>query len=163
MDAGTAALLGTLAGAGITGVITLGVAITNNVFQRGEAKARRDHERDESEASRRYERRTAILTYRQQQIERWRQGLEASHAEYKKWFYDFANDQLPHEPKDLDLEIPSIVGTEWFESLRPYLSKNAETTTYRDDVRLNCDPEFVVVLTHEIARIEERWLDEAQR
>ena len=162
MDAGTAAVLGALAGAGITGVITLGVTITNNIFQRGDANAQRTHEKSENNANRNYERAAAFLVHRQERIKQWRQGLESAHAEYQK-FWQWIAENPPETRKSVDPPEPNIVGTEWFESLRPYLSNSPDLQGYLRADHVDCAPPLVLLLSRDIGRIEREWEAESGR
>jgi hypothetical protein len=162
MDAGTAAVLGALAGAGITGVITLGVTITNNIFQRGDAKDKRTHDKSENKANRNHERSAALLAHRQERIKLWRKGLESAHADYQK-FWQWIADNPPETRTKPDPQEPNIVGTEWFESMRPYLVNSPDLQGYLRADQAPCEPPLVLLLSREIGRLEGEWEAESGR
>lgn len=54
-----------------------------------------------------------------------------------------------------------MVGGEWFEGLRPYLSSTVDAAQYRSAHEVHCDNPTVIQLSLEIGRIEGEWIDEA--
>lgn len=128
-------------------------------IQRGTAKAQREHERAENEARRRHEdaerereRRAAVRARHVDQIREWRDGLAASHREYDEWE---AQRKITGR-----VVMPNIVSAAWFQSLRPYLSSDADRSIYLQGDEIQCHSSAAGVLGLEIARIEQEWLDE---
>lgn len=155
---GTVSAIG---GASATGLFAWLKSIADNRSREREAEAQREYERNERTTQRDHERRVALLTQRQQQVREWRDGLAAAHTEYQQWLNSL-KDEPQGSPAFVDPDTPDAAGTAWFQSLRPHLSDSVEGALYYGAMELHCDSEAMVLLTHEIARIEEEWLDEAQ-
>ncbi len=60
-----------------------------------------------------------------------------------------------------DGDAPNVVGDEWFEGLRPHLPTTGEVAKYRNAHEISCDNATVALLSLEIGRIEQEWVDEA--
>ncbi|MEH3129122.1 MAG: hypothetical protein PGN27_04065 [Mycolicibacterium neoaurum] len=160
MDAGTAAFIGGFAGAGISGVVAIVLAVVNNRSQREEAKDQRAHEIDLRDAERMHELTMEDRAVRRAQITQWRQGLAASYEATERFLQGLQN-----EPEGsrafLNPDEPNIVGTEWFESLRLYLDPiDPGVQTYRNATGIQqCTYDAVYILGLEINRIQREWFD----
>ena len=78
-------------------------------------------------------------------------GLEHARDSYQRSLADSADGSA----------APNAVGDEWFETLRPHLSKSGAAAALRAATELRCDNQTVALLSLEIGRIEKLWLDEA--
>jgi hypothetical protein len=162
MNTATAAFIGALVAAGVTGVVSLGTVLLNNRAQRQIAKDQRTHEESESKADRGHERAAAFLAHRQERIKLWRQGLEAAHTDYQK-FWQWIADNPPETRTKPDPQEPNIVGNEWFESMRPYLVNSPDLQGYLRADQAPCEPPLVLLLSRDIGRIERQWEAESGR
>lgn len=131
-------VIGAVAGASSTGIITLIKSMLDNSFQR-----------KLSEADRRLQFVASLRSQRDTSIKLWRVGLEHARDAYRR-----SLEQAPDGSA-----APNVVGDEWFETLRPYLAKNDR---YRTATNVRCDNATVAALSLEIGRIEQHWLDEAK-
>jgi hypothetical protein len=91
-----------------------------------------------------------LQSHRHDVVREWRAGLAGARDTYRQWAAG---------PRDTD--APNVVGSEWFESLRPYLPSTGDAAQYRTAHEVQCDNPTLVVLSLEIGRIEKDWLDEA--
>lgn len=160
-----------LGGALVTGVPTVTTVIVQARQAReqrqadaAEADKQRDAEaaalktRIEAEATERAEQRQADeLNARRDQIQGWRDGLAASHAQYLSW---------EEASKDADPAAtrrpppPNILTAGWFMTLRPHLQRTNDG--WMDDILDNddiqCDNDTTNMLATEIARLEREQL-----
>ena len=168
MDAGTAALLGALAGASVTGGLTLLNTLAPNRFQTGqaangrtkrnEAEKQRDHDsteqaaQHEHEVAERRQRHAAeLLPKRLASIEDWR-------LEIQNEIYRLAN----HDPGVNPISDENdLVGRPWIGSLRAHLSDSVDAAAIRDQGSFLTYLEGTEGLTREVARIEQKWTAEA--
>ena len=67
----------------------------------------------------------------------------------------------PEFETDISGDERKRLGDEWFETLRPHLSKSGAAAALRTATELRCDNETVALLSLEIGRIEKLWLGEA--
>ncbi|HRD10927.1 MAG TPA: hypothetical protein PLI79_03605 [Mycobacterium sp.] len=133
-------IVGAVAGASSTGLITLLKSALDNAAQRRT-----------SEAERRHQVVASLRAQRDTTIKLWRMGLEHARDSYQRSLADSANGSA----------APNAVGDEWFETLRPHLSKSGAAAALRTATELRCDNQTVALLSLEIGRIEKLWLDEA--
>jgi len=84
-------------------------------------------------------------------VREWRAGLAGARDTYQRWAAG---------PRDT--EAPDVVGTEWFEGLRPHLSDTGDAAQYRRAHVVHCDNPTLVILSLEIGRIEQDWVDESR-
>ena len=154
-------VIGTGIGALAGGIPALGTAIVQSLSARAqrkhdaaeaaakreadaaEAKARRDHE----ETVRRQQIATDMFQHRRATIADWREQLRVARNAYQYW------EENRGRPE------PNIVGDEWFEELRAYLSPDSAYVARQE---VNCDMRTVTALSIEIGRIEQEWTREAQ-
>ena len=92
-----------------------------------------------------------LYAQRADAVARWRAGLAGARDAHRQW----AAGPRDHDP-------PNVVGDEWFEGLRPHLPNIGETAKYRTAHEVSCDNSTVVLLSLEIGRIEQEWVDEAK-
>lgn len=162
VDAVTAAFVGGFAGAGISGIVAIALAVVNNRTQREEARSQRKHEMDLRDKERAHELTMEDREARRAQITQWRRGLAASYEATERFLQGLKN-----EPEGslafINPDEPNIVGTEWFESLRLYLDPaDSRTEHYRNAVGiLQCSYDAVRLLGTEINRIQSEWFDTA--
>ena len=133
-------IVGAVAGASSTGLITLLKSALDNAAQRRT-----------SEAERRHQVVASLRAQRDTTIKLWRMGLEHARDAYQRSLADSADGSA----------APNAVGDEWFETLRPHLSKSGAAAALRTATELRCDNQTVALLSLEIGRIEKLWLDEA--
>lgn len=134
-------VIGAVAGASSTGIITLIKSMLDNSFQRRL-----------SEEDRRLQVVASLRSQRDTSIKLWRVGLEHARDAHRR--------SLETTPDGSG--APNIVGDEWFESLRPYLAKHGDGGRYRTATDVRCDNVTVAALSLEIGRVEQEWLDEAK-
>jgi hypothetical protein len=73
------------------------------------------------------------------------------------------NNRPPTSQAFTNPEIPDIVGSQWFESLRHHISEKSDAAHLRSAVEIQCDKATVVALSNEINRLEKQWLDEVHK
>lgn len=153
------AVIGTAAGAGVTGIVGIAKAVVDAVSARSQrtheaaqAKAQRDAEKDEKDAQREHERITALRKARAEQIAYWRDGLNRSALAYQRWANIYDNERQRQKAIAEGVFVPNIVGDAWFQSLRPHLPDRFRTQSV-----LRCDAELVVELGDEINRVQREW------
>jgi protein involved in temperature-dependent protein secretion len=134
-------VIGAVAGASSTGVITLIKSMMDNSFHR-----------KVSEADRRLQVVASLRSQRDTSIKLWRVGLEHARDAYRR-----SLEQTPDGSA-----APNVVGDEWFETLRPHLAASGDGARYRTATDVRCDNPTVAALSLEIGRIEQQWLDEAK-
>jgi hypothetical protein len=164
VDSAWIAVIGTAAGAGVTGVVGIGKAVVEALSARSQrkhdsdqAKAQRDAEKADKDAQREHERLTALRKSRWQQISSWREGLALSASAYQKFAAVFDDDNSHRNASARLLVTPNVVGDAWFQSLRPHLSDEFRTQSV-----LRCDAELVVKLGDEIDRVQRGWAAESE-
>jgi hypothetical protein len=84
-------------------------------------------------------------------VQHWRAGLATARDTYREWAAG---------PRTAD--APNAVGDEWFEGLRPHLPSTGEAAGFRNAHEIHCDNPTVAVLSLEIGRIEQRWIEKAE-
>lgn len=133
-------IVGAVAGASSTGLITLLKSALDNAAQRRTAEAERRHQVVGS-----------LRAQRDTTIKLWRMGLEHARDAYQRCLAEAADGSA----------APNVVGDEWFETLRPHLPKSGGAAALRTATDVRCDNKTVALLSLEIGRIEKLWLDEA--
>lgn len=133
------ALLGTVVGASITGVAGLAKSMAETYFPTMAAGRDNKHQMTVALHSQRYE---AVRT--------WRAGLCAAGNDYRQWVAG-----------GRDGDPPNVVGTEWFEGLRPRLPASGATAAFRNAHEVQLDNATLTALSLEIGRIEQQWMDHA--
>ncbi|WP_239645505.1 hypothetical protein [Mycobacterium sp. UM_CSW] len=83
-------------------------------------------------------------------IQRWRSGLANARDAYQQW----ACGTQAGDP-------PNVVGDEWFEGLRPYLPTTGDAAALRTAHEVHCDNPTLALLSLEIGRVEQEWINEA--
>ncbi len=133
-------IVGAVAGASSTGLVTLLKSALDNAAQRRT-----------SEAERRHQVVASLRAQRDTTIKLWRMGLEHARDAYQRSLADSVDGSA----------APNAVGDEWFETLRPHLPKSGAAAALRTATDVRCDNQTVALLSLEIGRIEKLWLDEA--
>ena len=133
-------IVGAVAGASSTGLVTLLKSALDNAAQRRT-----------SEAERRHQVVASLRAQRDTTIKLWRMGLEHARDAYQRSLADSVDGSA----------APNAVGVEWFETLRPHLPKSGAAAALRTATDVRCDNQTVALLSLEIGRIEKLWLDEA--
>lgn len=135
------ALLGTVVGASITGVASLAKSMAETYFPA--MAAGRDNKNQMT---------LAQHAQRCEAVRAWRAGLCAAGDDYRQWVAD-----------GRDGDPPNVVGSEWFEGLRPRLPASGETAAFRNAHEVHVDNATLTALSLEIGRIEQEWVDHAGR
>lgn len=163
MDAGWFAVIGTAAGAGTTGLIDLGKLAVSSWAERGkredaaaEAKAQRDADAAEAKAKREHDATQTLRAERRETIGRWRKSLGEASTAYKDAMHLSDVNKSSTVASRRNVQIPDIVGMQWFETLRPYLAYDE----YKSAKTLYCDTSVTLALSNEIAAIETEWRGE---
>jgi hypothetical protein len=165
VDSAWIAVIGTAAGAGVTGVVGIGKAGVEALSARSQrkhdadqSKAQRDAEKAEKDAQREHERATSLRKERAQLISYWREGLASSAARYQQWAAVFDDDdRLRRDAAARGLPTPNVVGDAWFQSLRQHLPAE-----FRQQSELRLHPVLVMQLGDEIDRMQRGWAAEGQ-
>jgi hypothetical protein len=139
MDGAMMGLAGTVVGASAVGMVGIVRSMAETWFPGVAAKSDHKHQMSINLQSQRYE-----------AVRRWRAGLAGARDTYRQWAAG---------PRDND--APNVVGDEWFEGLRPYLPATGEAAQYRAAHEVHCDNPTLMLLSLEIGRIEQEWVDEA--
>jgi hypothetical protein len=139
VDAAMMGLAGTVIGAALVGGVGLVKSVTETWLPGVVANSDHKHQMQVNLQAQRYE-----------AVKKWRAGLEGARDTYRQWAVG---------PRDTD--APNVVGDEWFEGLRPYLSSTGDAAQYRSAHEVHCDNPTVIQLSLEIGRIEGEWIDEA--
>lgn len=169
MEAGTAALLGALSGAVVTGGLTFLNTLASNRFQRGQAAAQREYQANEAkmqreneaaenavqrehEAAERRQRHAAeLLPQRLDLITEWRKSLKDGSDAFEN------RDQSKHYDDQPELDL---IGKPWFESLRAHLTDSDEARDLAMSATLYARSDEVWDIM-EIASIENQWIEQA--
>jgi hypothetical protein len=93
----------------------------------------------------------SLHSRRHDSVQSWRSGLANARDTYRQW-----------AAGSRDGDAPNVVGDQWFEGLRPHLPSTGEAAKYRTALDVNCDNPTVALLSLEIGRIEQEWVDEAK-
>jgi hypothetical protein len=91
----------------------------------------------------------ALQSQRYEAVRIWRTGLCGARDRYRQW-----------ESGPRDADPPNVVGDEWFEGLRPNLPNNGAGAAFREAHEVHCDNPTVMLLSLEIGRVEQEWMDE---
>jgi hypothetical protein len=105
-----------------------------------------------SNSDRKHQMVASLQVQRHEIIQQWRAGLATARDAYRQW------EAGPH-----DADAPNAVGDEWFEGLRPHLGSTGEAASFRTAHEIHCDNPTVALLSLEIGRVEQQWVDEAKR
>jgi hypothetical protein len=92
-----------------------------------------------------------LHSQRAQTVQVWRAGLANARDTYRQWAAG---------PRDHD--VPNVVGDEWFEGVRPHLPSTGEAAKFRTAHEVHCDKATVALLSLEIGRVEQEWVDETK-
>jgi hypothetical protein len=164
VDSAWIAVIGTAAGAGVTGVVGIGKAVVEAMSARSQrthdadqAKAQRDTEKAEKDAQREHEQATALRKARAEHIAHWRDGMNRAALAYQSWVNIYDNERQRNEAISNGVFVPNVVGDAWFHSLRPHLPDRFRTQSV-----LRCDAELVVELANEIDRVQREWQEEGR-
>jgi hypothetical protein len=91
----------------------------------------------------------ALQSQRYDSVRMWRSGLCGARDQYREW-----------EAGPKDCGPPNVVGDEWFEGLRPNLPNDGAGAALREAHEVHCDNPTVKLLSLEIGRVEQEWMDE---
>lgn len=141
MDAAMMGLAGTVVGAAVAGGVVLVKSVAETWLPGAVASADQKRQAHMDLHSRRHD-----------VLREWRAGLAGARDAHRQW--------ATGSPKT---EAPNVVGAEWFESLRPYLSDSGDAAQYRTACEVHCDNPTLVALSLEIGRIEKDWVEEERR
>lgn len=119
-----------------------------------EAKAKRDAEAAEAKAQRELDAAQKLREERRAMVDQWRAALGEASTEYKTRMHEREINKGSSVSARRNVQIPDIVGTQWFETLRPHL----DDENLRTAATLHCNTEVTVALATEIAGIETVWL-----
>jgi hypothetical protein len=133
-------LMGLVAGASTAGMLGVVRLVGDTWLPRLAASSEHKHEMIASLHSRRHD-----------SVQSWRSGLANARDTYRQW-----------AAGSRDGDARNVVGDEWFEGLRPHLPATGEAAKYRTALDVNCDNPTVALLSLEIGRIEQEWVDEAK-
>jgi hypothetical protein len=133
-------LMGLVAGASTAGMLGVVRLVSDTWLPRLAASSEHKHEMIATLHSRRHD-----------SVQSWRSGLANARDTYRQW-----------AAGSRDGDAPNVVGDEWFEGLRPHLPSTGEAAKYRTALDVNCDNPTVALLSLEIGRIEQEWVDEAK-
>ncbi len=92
----------------------------------------------------------ALHSQRSEAVRTWRSGLCAASCDYRQWVAGGRHG-----------DPPNVVGTEWYEGLRPHLPSTGETSQFRQAHEIHLDNPTLMALSLEIGRIEKEWMDRA--
>jgi hypothetical protein len=132
-------LMGLVAGASTAGMLGVVRLVGDTWLPRLAASSEHKHEMIATMHSRRHD-----------SVQSWRSGLASARDTYRQW-----------AAGSRDGDAPNVVGDEWFEGLRPHLPTTGEAAKYRNAHEISCDNATVALLSLEIGRIEQEWVDEA--
>jgi hypothetical protein len=136
----TMGVLGVVAGASTAGALGIVRLVTETWFPWMAANSEHRHQMIAN-----------MHSQRADAVAQWRAGLAGARDAYRQWAAG---------PRDGD--APNVVGDEWFEGLRPHLPTTGEAAKYRTAHEISCDNPTVALLSLEIGRIEQEWVDEAK-
>jgi hypothetical protein len=140
MDIAMMGLMGTVVGASAVGIA--GVARSAaDTFLPGMV----------SSSNNKHQMKMHLHSQRCEAIQRWRAGLADARDVYRQW---------ASGPRNGD--APNVVGDEWFEALRPYVSTTGDAAKFRTAHEVHCDNATLMLLSLEIGRIEKEWIEEAK-
>ncbi|MGB9303596.1 MAG: hypothetical protein WCB92_07940 [Mycobacterium sp.] len=140
MDMVAMGLLGTVVGASAMGASGVMKSMADSYFPG--VMAGRDHKHQVN---------LTLQSQRHEALRHWRAGLCTARDQYRQWAAG---------PRDGD--PPNVVGDEWFEGLRPHLPTTGVGATYRAAHEVHCDNQTVMLLSLEIGRIENEWVEDAK-
>jgi hypothetical protein len=149
MDGMMMGVFGTMVGASAVGVVGAVRSIAEMWYPGISANSERKHQMI-----------ATVQAQRAEAIHRWRTGLAGARDNYRQWA-DGPHDTEPPNSEPPNSEPPNVVGDEWFEGLRPHLPSAGDAAQFRTAQRVNCDNATVVLLSLEIGRVEQQWIDEA--
>ena len=133
-------LMGLVAGASTAGMLGVVRLVGDTWLPRLAASSEHKHEMIATMHSRRHD-----------SVQSWRSGLANARDTYRQWAAGSRGG-----------DAPNVVGDEWFEGLRPHLPTTGEAAKYRNAHEISCDNATVALLSLEIGRIEQEWVDEAK-
>ena len=140
MDMLAMGLVGTVVGASAMGASGVMKSMADSYFPG--VMAGRDHKHQVN---------LTLQSQRHEALRHWRAGLCSARDQYRQWAAG---------PRDGD--PPNVVGDEWYEGLRPNLPTTGEGGKYRAAHEVHCDNPTVMLLSLEIGRIENGWVEEAK-
>jgi hypothetical protein len=140
MDMAMMGLMGTVVGASAVGIAGVARSAADTLLPGMRESSNNKHQL-----------KIQIHSQRCEAIQRWRSGLADARDAYRLW------DCGPRVD-----DPPNVVGDEWFEGLRPYLSTTGDPAKYRTAHEVHCDNPTLMLLSLEIGRIEKEWTEEAK-
>jgi hypothetical protein len=140
MDMMTMGLLGTAVGASAMGLAGVAKSAADNLLPGMVDRHNNKHQMN-----------MHVHSQRCDAIQCWRSGLASARDAYRQWACGPRND-----------DPPNVVGDQWFEGLRPYLSTTGEAAEFRTAHEVHCDNPTLMLLSLEIGRVEREWTDEAK-
>jgi hypothetical protein len=140
MSMATMGVLGVVAGASTAGALGIVRLVTETWFPWMAANSEHRHQMISN-----------MHSQRSDAVKGWREGLAAARDEYRQWTAGPRNN-----------DAPNAVGDAWFEGVRPHLPTTGEAAKFRTAHEVTCDNPTVALLSLEIGRIEQEWVDEAK-
>lgn len=132
-------LVGTVVGASAMGVAGVAKSMAENYFPT--LASGRDHQHQMT---------LALHSQRSEAVRAWRAGLCGASDEYREWVAGGRQG-----------DPPNVVGSEWYEGLRPNLPDTGEAARFRNAHEVHLDNPTLMALSLEIGRIEQDSMDHA--